>query len=132
MGYYSNVGLCLDQSASKKLQKAVLAITDTSLRQSVQDLFDCATFYIERGDILYRWEDIKWYDEESGWPVSTDNQFVMDFLKSLNKYSFHFIRVGEDYEDYQVVGEYQRNRFSFCLQQGYGGTPYMCCSFFPL
>jgi hypothetical protein len=91
MGYRSDV--CIKVSNNYKLGLAVVLNqkfeATTSLADNV-DYYDGNTFYIT---------SVKWYEGYR------DIDCVMEFLKTLPDEEYGFIRIGEDIEDIEELGE---------------------------
>ncbi len=107
MGYYSEVGLCLDKEAYTTF-KAKLAKANEKLRQEVEGLIAYGTSKETEDEIFYYWQNIKWY-----WGYE-DVDFIMNFIRDYraetsNTEFYRFMRIGEDYGDIEVEGDYYDN-----------------------
>ena len=120
MGYYSDVGLALTRTGVDFLQSR-LASSEVSdeLRNEVNTLLA----YAERhytdtasGAEVWYWDWIKWYDSK---PYGfQDVCFIMDTLADLEDDNYIFIRIGEEYNDTEVMGGFFENPFDFELTRG--------------
>ncbi len=93
MGYYSDVAIVLKSDDYKKL-------TEYAQKQS----FPLADF-IEQGElnaptsldkefVHLLWNGVKWHN--------TYGEFIGDFLKTLPSDDYEFLRIGEDYDDWEA------------------------------
>ncbi len=112
MGYYSEVGLCLDKEAYTAF-KTKLAKANEKLRQEVEGLLSYGTSKEINEEILYHWQSVKWY-----WgyeDVDFITNFIRDYREETSNTEFYrFMRIGEDYGDIEVEGDYWDN--PFCLE----------------
>ena len=117
MGYRSDVGIALTKKGIATLQDK-LASQDISeeLRARVKELLAHADRHYTdaaSGAEVWYWEWIKWYD---CYPVGyQDISFIMDALNELDDEDYRFIRIGEEYDDTEVSGEFWENPFDFEL-----------------
>ncbi len=103
MGYRSDVGLALCKEAA-----AILKSMLKEAKVNERYLFDHADHHDvddDSGDELWRWESVKWYD---GYP---EVDFVTNFLHELDPSSYLLVRVGEQYDDIELGGDYWTNAF---------------------
>ena len=120
MGYYSDVGLALTKTGVDFLQSR-LASPEVSkeLREEVNTLLDQAERHYtdaSSGAEIWYWDWIKWYDSKSyGFQ---DVCFIMDALDTLEDGNYRFIRIGEEYDDTEVMGGFWENPFDFELTRG--------------
>ena len=120
MGYYSDVGLALTKTGVDFLQSR-LASQEVSreLREEVNTLLDQAERHYTdaaSGAEIWYWDWIKWYDSKSyGFQ---DVCFIMDALDALEDGNYRFIRIGEEYDDTEVIGGFWENPFDFELTRG--------------
>ena len=120
MGYYSDVGLALTKTGVDFLQSR-LASQEVSreLREEVNTLLDQAERHYTdaaSGAEIWYWDWIKWYDSKSyGFQ---DVCFIMDALDALEDGNYRFIRIGEEYDDTEVMGGFWENPFDFELTRG--------------
>lgn len=102
MGYYSKAGLVLTKEANIQLQKELEEISG-----DVYELFnewrDKFLTDEETGAVLYYWNSIKWYYDECDW--------ANEFLERIDRKSYFFVRLGEDYEDIEELGGFEDNPF---------------------
>ncbi len=121
MGYYSEVGLCLNKAAHDNIL-AELKNQDSSIQSEVQELLNDAEKYQAHSkdnqeSTLYRWPWLKWYSEFK------EVKFIESFLASLtddddSPLQYRFVRIGEEYEDIEVHGSYYENPFEMDLGRG--------------
>jgi len=117
MGYYSEVGLALTQAGVKELHKRLdLEKENACLIQKVQELFDYADQHYSDAKSnaeLWLWKGIRWYSCDPCY--FPDVHFIEEFLASLDESDFRFIRIGENYDDTEVLGYFTENPFDFEL-----------------
>ena len=104
MGYRSDVAIALASEAIALLKEKLEATKDADKRY----LFDNPDHHAtdnDTGDELFRWNQVKWYD---GYP---EVDFVSRFLRELDSSSYLFVRVGEQYDDIELCGDYWTNAF---------------------
>lgn len=125
MGYYSEVGLALTANGINKL-RTQLAVheMDNNVRQEVNSLLDYADKHlidpVSKAE-AWQWNSIKWY---SGDPEHfAEIYFIEDFLRNLDEPDFRFIRIGEDYDDIEVMGDFTENPFDLELARGISIRP---------
>ena len=115
MGYRSDVGLALKQPAVHTLHQKLNALDKNSEAFSVvSDFLVYADKLLEDADSgaeVYLWEGIKWYEEFS------DVSFIENLLAELDWKDFLFIRIGEDYDDTEVRGDFWDNPFEIRLER---------------
>jgi hypothetical protein len=104
MGYYSEVCLTL----TKEANEALLAHLNTSAEydEALALIEDPDYVYNNDESILYHWEEVKWYDDDSGY----GSYYIHEFLNRLSSNEYHFLRVGEDAKDIEIRGRH--NPFS--------------------
>ena len=101
MGYYSDVALVLSEKAAQALRKRIEEAKEDATFQ-----VDFADKYLKvDGAELYYWEKITWY---TAYP---EVQWMKNFIDSLDKEGFLFIRIGENYGDMEYDGEFLDNPF---------------------
>lgn len=120
MGYYSETGLALTKNGIEKMQ-AMLA--DENLgdktRQEVNDLFKYADQHHadpDTGAEIWLWNSIKWYSGDPLYYPEID--FIDKLLMELEDGDYRFIRIGEDYDDTEVCGDFWENPFDFEIERG--------------
>ena len=113
MGYRSDIGLALKQSAVHTLHQKLNALDKNSEAfSSITDFIAYADKHHEDTDSgaeVYLWEGSKWYEEFS------DVSFIENLLAELDWKDFLFIRIGEDYDDTEVRGDFWDNPFELGL-----------------
>lgn len=98
MGYRSNVAISMYEKDFNKLLEA------TKTNAELKRLIEYTDKIIKTYDniIILRWNSIKWYEEYS------DISAFIDFINQVdeegnNLIPYCFTRVGEDYEDIEVI-----------------------------
>lgn len=119
MGYRSDVGLALTKNGVDTLHTRLDSqeVSD-ELRAKVEDLLNHADeHYVDKdsGAAIWYWEWIKWYGGNSLY--YEDIKFIEDTLKSLNDDDYRFIRIGEEYDDTEMFGDFWENPFDFDLSR---------------
>ena len=113
MGYRSDIGLALTQSAVQRMHQKLNTLDKNSEAFSViTDFIAYADKHYEDTDSgaeVYLWECVKWYEEFS------DVSFIENLLAELDWKDFLFIRIGEDYDDTEVRGDLWDNPFELGL-----------------
>ncbi len=121
MGYYSEIGLCLNNTAHEKML-AELKKQDETIQAEVQELLNSAEKYQandseEQESTLYHWSWIKWYSQ------FPEVKFMENFIAALtddddDPLQYRFVRIGEEYEDIEVHGSYYENPFEMDAGRG--------------
>ena len=115
MGYRSDVGLALTQPAVHTLHQKLNALDKNSEAFSVvSDFLVYADKHLEDADSgaeVYLWEGIKWYEEFS------DVGFIENLLTELDWSNFLFIRIGEEWNDIDVRGNFWDNPFDLGISR---------------
>ncbi len=121
MGYYSEIGLCLNNTAHEKML-AELKKQDETIQAEVHDLLAAAQKYVaiqgnDHEATLYHWSWIKWYSQ------FPEVKFMEDFIATLTDdddapLQYRFVRIGEEYEDIEVHGSYYENPFEMDAGRG--------------
>ena len=106
MGYMSKAGLCLTFSSNELLFESVLK-AEEGTRIAVCELLTDANSHNQHksGAVLFRWDCIKWDHD------SIEVLFIQNFLSSLAKEEFLFLRSGEDSDDMEEDGNFIKNPF---------------------
>ena len=114
MGYRSQVVLAISPEAAPAFM--ALCASEPKVLDLCHDADDFTSGYESPGDYFMHWSSIKWYDS---YPEIAALQEFVEHLESddLTKYGesgdpdgiewnecFKFIRIGEDYEDYDQRG----------------------------
>jgi len=108
MGYRSDVALAVSSKALPILMHALSKTPEGrdfcfQEHHSLIKDYDC-----EKGSILFYWSGIKWYDSHP--PITAVQSFLlrMGELESEDydewAYEYRFVRVGENYDDQEVIG----------------------------
>lgn len=115
MGYRSDVGIALNQSAILTLHQKLNALDKESEAFSVvSSFFTYADKHLEdcdSGAETYLWEGVKWYDE------FPDVEFIENLLMELDWGDFLFIRIGEELDDIDIRGSFWDNPFDLGISR---------------
>ncbi len=121
MGYYSEVGLCLNKAAHDRML-AELMQQDKATQAEVQELLMHAQRYVankgkDEEAILYHWSWIKWYSQ------FPEVKFIEDFIGNLSDdddapEQYRFVSIGEELEDITAHGSYHENPFEMDAGRG--------------
>ncbi len=119
MGYYSDVGLALNKEAAIKFKNIL-----DNLDEQSQETKEIKSFILndakrrnnaETGEELYIWYSTKWYtDDPAYFPEIT---LTENFIKNLEDDEFLFIRIGENFDDIEIQGDYWANSFDFGFER---------------
>lgn len=119
MGYYSDVALVLTREGVEKLNNR---LADPSLPEKTRDETKCLLDHPDRhltdeesGAQIWYWQSIKWYDCSPEYYPEID--FITQFLMELDDEEYRFIRVGEEYDDSEVQGDFWDDPFDLCLNR---------------
>ncbi len=121
MGYYSEVGLCLNKVAHDKMLE-LLSQQNETLQAEVQEFLTYAEkFVVHEGSddesVLYHWLWVKWYGSFS------EVKFIEEFLEKLTDdddtpEQYRFVRIGEELEDIEAHGSFYENPFDMDAGRG--------------
>lgn len=104
MGYYSDTLLVFSNSGRKDFYKFIRE-NSTEMQNEVRSFLRCASkIKIKNGSLLFYWENYKWDD---GYQFVS---FLYDFLKSINKQNYLFVRYGERVNDIEMLGNYESKK----------------------
>ena len=96
MGYRSEVAISFDEHHAKILEK--ICSQDKDFEEFVREGQERIETGVNRNYSSLRYSYIKWYD-------SYDEVSKMDnFLEQIDEESYHFIRLGEDFDDTETRG----------------------------
>ena len=97
MGYRSEVVLAVAEKVMPQFL-ATMAKSPETRRLCFQDHCDMVKDYYGKGNILFRWDGIKWYE---GYEEVDSLTNFMDWCdeEDDNEIEYRFVRVGEEYED---------------------------------
>jgi len=97
MGYRSEVVLAVAEKVMPQFL-ATMAKSPETRRLCFQDHCDMVKDYYGKGNILFRWDGIKWYEGYEEVDALTN---FMDWCdeEDDNEIEYRFVRVGEEYED---------------------------------
>ena len=111
MGYYSNVALALTAKGAQAMRTAINTL-DTETNMLVTDFIkyaDSHAFDPDSRAEAYLWQDVKWNDD------FRDIDFFERFMRNLDDEDYRYIRIGEDYDDTEVRGDFFENPFDIEL-----------------
>ncbi len=116
MGYRSDIGLALTQSAVQRMHQKLNTLDKNSEAFSViTDFIAYADKHYEDADTkakVYLWNYVKWYDDFK------EVNFLEELMQELNEQDYLFIRIGEDYDDTEVRGDFWDNPFALEINRG--------------
>ena len=110
MGYRSDVTLALTGDTLVAFRDKLASLPEKD-RKEIEPLF---TEYADKhltdeNAECWLWKDIKWYTD---WPqYYPDIDFVDKFLNDANEDNYYFIRIGEEYDDNEIRGDWWDNPF---------------------
>ncbi len=110
MGYRSDVAFALTKQGVDALKNKISKLdADSETRKSVMELLDNADNHLvdpSKGDELWYWEGIKWYEDY------LDIAFIEKFLnEEIDISDYRLIRIGDDYDDTSVDGCFLDDNF---------------------
>ncbi|WP_297894414.1 hypothetical protein [uncultured Desulfovibrio sp.] len=115
MGYYSNVALCLTKNGMNQLKTALAEAEKNSPGNfaAIKMLIGGEPSKIDEGSgsVVFLWEGEKWYDEFD------EIAFVTKVMDSLSDEDFLFIRLGEDYDDITIRGNFCDTPFNISVER---------------
>lgn len=103
MGYRSDVKLILTDKGMEMLKAKVPQPTEDEPYWAAEAIYEANR--IKGKYWLVEWDDIKWYDDWEDYKVPCAVLSLRNELSEIEE-SYHFIRVGEDYEDIEIDGVY--------------------------
>jgi len=121
MGYRSEVALCMNKDAVAIFQEKLklCATVNPELHKAVVKYLNIAKRREDKdtGDVLYNWEWTKWYGAafaklNMGYPEVEEIELI---ISELPDPTYKFIRIGEEFEDITVDGEYENNAFHLAV-----------------
>jgi hypothetical protein len=97
MGYRSEVVLAVAEKVMPQFL-ATMAKSPETRRLCFQEHCDMVKDYYGKGNILFRWDSIKWYEGYEEVDALTN---FMDWCDEgdENEIEYRFVRVGENYDD---------------------------------
>ena len=107
MGYYSDVGLLLNNKGIRRLKYALKNHISGKVKNDVHDLFSSADIHHVNSKSkaeVWIWKCIKWYANDPYYFPEID--FIEKFIGKLKNTDFRFIRIGEEYSDVEVYGDF--------------------------
>lgn len=115
MGYRSDIGLALTQSAVQRMHQKLNTLDKESETFAViTDFIAYTDKHYENADTgaeAYLWNYVKWYDDFK------EVSFWEELMQELNDQDYLFIRIGEDYDDTEVRGYFWDNSFGLKLSR---------------
>lgn len=111
MGYRSDAGLALTRVGIEKMMAALSGVSRET-RNEVENLFRHAIKHAiepDDGAEAWDWENLKWYTDDPHYYPDID--FIEELIAELDAEDFRLIRVGEDYDDTEVRGDFWENPF---------------------
>lgn len=111
MGYYSEVVLVVTDELNSKIKNNVNdKLTNKEDQKHFNFLFNEVTQELhDNGFHLYYWSSIKWYTK---YP---EVQYISDILNPSESDNFNFIRIGEDFNDIEFIGDLYNTPFNVYL-----------------
>ena len=113
MGYYSDVAVVLKKKDYPKLLEYARNNNPYTL-----DFIEAGVNHAPTptgDDFVYLlWNGVKWY--------STDGEIINDFLKTLPDDDYDFLRIGEDYDDWE--SHWGDNVCTLCYRREIDFDPY--------
>ena len=115
MGYYSDVALCLTKNGMVQLKIAL-----AEAERNKPDSFAAIKILIgdepnrtdeSPGAVGFLWEGERWYDEFD------EIAFVGKLMDNLPHEDFLFIRLGEDYDDIAIRGNFCGTPFNISVER---------------
>jgi hypothetical protein len=102
MGYRSQVVLAIGPERIGHLL-TMLSANKEAFQMFQEGLVGGKKDYIQKGDLLLVWNDIKWYTSYDC--VGVFAEFIDSCLDG-DEEQFRFVRVGEEPDDIKILGEY--------------------------
>ena len=103
MEYRSDVAIAMTKKAAELLKtKLAEATPDQRYLLDNPDLYEVDS---KTEEALWRWHYVKWYEEFD------EVAFIDNFLKELSNDDYLFIRLGENYDDVELRGDFWGNVF---------------------
>ena len=115
MGYYSDVALCLTKNGMDQLKTALAEAEKNNPDNfaAIKMLIGGEPNKIDEGSgsVVFLWEGEKWYDEFD------EIAFVGKLMDNLPHEDFLFIRLGEDYDDITIRGNFCGTPFNISVER---------------
>ena len=109
MGYTSRVGICMTKEYAELLHNNIQKV-EHSLREILLDLLsDADVLKDDDGCQSWYWDCYKWYSDDP------DIAFLESYLESIDWNQFLFLRIGEDLDDVDCMGNFWDNPFGMSL-----------------
>lgn len=115
MGYYSEVALALTRKGVEILDENLNnSATPEKTRKETRDLLTHADRHFEaNGSEIWYWKFIKWYIDEPEYFPEVD--FIIGTLAKMKEHDYRFMRIGENYDDTEIMGDYCDDPFDLTL-----------------
>lgn len=125
MGYRSTVALVLSPAGAAALEKFMESVfeEDKDIHERVAAYFGEADVFrrTQDGASFYLWEAVKWYDnlpEYAGpYHVSRFLDDIFYMRVGISQSDYLFIRMGDDYDDLDLLGEFYENPFGVGIRR---------------
>lgn len=116
MGYRSDIALALTGQSLIAFKDRIKQLPE-KIRGEVEDLLNgyADRHIVENGNECWLWKDLKWYTYAPEYYPDVD--FVDRFLDEADSNDFYFVRIGEDYEDNEIRGDWWDNPFGLYLSR---------------
>jgi len=75
------------------------AAFDKNVGSALKDFKDCSSVKQTKDTVTFYWDDVKWYEDYA------DVKSIMGVLSKLEDEEFGFLRIGEDDDDIERLGE---------------------------
>jgi len=115
MGYVSEVALALTETGAKVMRQRLMSpAVSQEQRELVEELLSATDRHYKdsrSGSELWYWQWLKWYND------FLDVSFMESLLQDMNHEDYRFIRIGEDFEDTEILGGFWENPFGMDLSR---------------
>ena len=108
MGYRSTIAVAIygdDRDADK--YGLLKTLMNTTFKEVYAENDDCAEWLDHTHVLMFRFEDVKWYET---YPDVIRFTTMLEEIEGLGDYNFEFVRIGEDDDDIE-----RRNGGDNCL-----------------
>ena len=102
IGYRSDVRIVTSKDGFKKLTEFVEKYLKDKDMETSNLLNECDVKVEGKNQHYFGWNYIKWYENDNYVYVNAIKE-GLNYLKE-NKYSYRYMRIGEDYDDYDEYG----------------------------
>ena len=112
MSYKNDVVLVLTKDGSERFKFEMSCISNSETKKEVSKLIYSPSQYIINGICeCYIWNAVNWNIEKDS--IS----WIMDIIQVINPNDILFIRTGEEWFDFEIIGEYYNNPFNIHLDR---------------